>query len=150
MRVIGKDSEANRFWMSTEGKSSLIVDIKASSDVYISLGGLYGDTVYEIQMLNSTTNTSRITNIYTDDYNSAETPELFDGAAFLTFWVSWQSGYVSFGKGPLIGQNEILQLDPLPDQEERHIETAGFSAEDEADWMIFKEESRLKFYTCHT
>ena len=142
LQIADNASAIDRLWSSFHGRTSQVFDVIAESDANIFLRTDVGQTVYQIELLKSSTNLSCITNILLGKTNCKETPFLLIEKGYSTLWVSWNSTVIALGMGPSVGENEVLSLDH---RVEEHINAIGFSTNLAATWMIIGEMSKYFF-----
>lgn len=76
------------------------------------------------------------------------TPDILSSTELRQFWVKWSNGTIRFGKGGVVGLNELMNyVDPQP-AFRRHVHSiAVASGLGAAEWELGQEFGSRKYYT---
>ena len=103
----------NTSWVDVVGKSSMVFQVKACSDVHLALARIPGEAqvqAYEV-VIGGWENSKSVIRSFPQQMPPAsekDTPGILKCGEFVWFWVSWLDGKIRLGTGQEVGEAEVM------------------------------------------
>lgn len=103
------------YWMTVFDKQHVTFAVKACSDAHILLSshpGIIDPTAFELIIGQNGNKETQIRKYQSkDSLKTIDTPFILRCGTFSQFWVSWDRGLITFGRGITIGVNRLLEYE---------------------------------------
>ena len=94
------------------GETDLIFQLKSCSDAYLALCQIPGNAYtlsYEIALGINGASSNELRLGVDGEMKSSSSENLLDCNSQKDFWIRWDGGNIRFGKGDVVGEQEVLQ-----------------------------------------